>query len=179
MRSRPGRMMARQQQEKQRSQPVYVRCGGDGAAGHLLGRREQRRHRGSAFKREQRRGAGACFIGKELGDAEVQEFYLAVVADQHVRRLNVPVDDQVGMGLGDCTEHVQKQLASRLDSEHMLIAIFVDGLSLHILKNQVGFPLGSHAGINQFGDVRTSQLAQNGAFALEPLRRSARTHRKM
>jgi len=52
-------------------------------------------------------------------------------------------------------------------------------LSLYVFKDEVGFaPLG-HASVNQFRDVRMSQLAQNPALSLKSFSRSLRGKRKM
>ena len=47
-----------------------------------------------------------------------------------------------------------------------------------MLEDEVRLPIRSHAGVNQFGDMRMRKLAENSAFALEPLR-TASGYRKM
>ena len=83
---------------------VDVAARGRGVAGRLL-----RRHvrRGA----EHRAGAGdQRVLGLEPGDPEVGEQYPAALRDQHVRRLDVAVDDAGGVGRG---ERVGEQRADR------------------------------------------------------------------
>ncbi len=52
----------------------------------------------------------------QLGDAEVEQLDLTVGADEHVGRLDVAVDDQVGVGVRDRFEDVEEQAEAGLDA---------------------------------------------------------------
>ncbi len=45
----------------------------------------------------------------QLGDAEVEQLHLSIGADEHVRRLDVPVHDQVGVCVRDRLEDVEEE----------------------------------------------------------------------
>ena len=57
--------------------------------------------------------------------------------DQHVERLDVAMDDQVGVRMRDRREHVEEQPHARRDVEPALVALVVDALALDVLEHQV------------------------------------------
>ena len=88
-------MSSRQQQVEQHSQRVHIGGRRDGPACYLLGRRKLWGQGASAFDRQQRRRRRFRIVAEELSNAKVQQLYAAVVSDEHVRRLDVAVDDQI------------------------------------------------------------------------------------
>ena len=106
---------------------------------------------------------------EQLGDSEIEDFHRSVMADQDVRRLEIAVYDQVGVGVGDGLEHVEKQPDSRFDVEPVLVAIAVDVIALNVLENEIRLSGVRHSGIDQFGDIGMCQTAEDDALALESL----------
>src|SRR6185437_1725021 len=135
--------------------------------GQLFWRCELRSHGVTAFEREQRRGCRIRVVDKEFGNAKVQKLHFAFAADQYIGRLDVAMDDEVGVGVRNGGENIQKKLDSFIHAEHALITIFVELFTLDILENEIGFPIGGHAGVRQRRDVRMRKLAENSALALE------------
>ena len=71
---------------------------------------------------------------EQLGDAEIEELRRALGRDEDVSRLDVPVDDQVMVGVLHGRTHLPKQRSRSLQRQHRrssqyaLIAIAVDVL---------------------------------------------------
>jgi hypothetical protein len=105
--------------------------------------------------------------------AEIQEFHLAFVVHQHVGRLDVAVNDQIRMRVGNGAKNIQKEFDSRIYIELARIAILIDLFSLHMLKDEIGLSFGGHARVNQLRDVGVRNLAENPPLALESFSRSA------
>jgi hypothetical protein len=103
---------------------------------------------------------------------------LAIVADQHVRGLNVSMNDQIGMRLGYGAEHIEEDTNTRLYIELASFAIFIDGLSLHVLQNEIRFSMQSDPGIDQLRDVWMCKLPKNPSFTPEPRNAAFGRHRK-
>ena len=76
-----------QQQIEDHPQRVDIRRGRDRAAGQLLGRGILRRQDPLALARQGGHRVGVTLRFEQLGDAELEEFDLAVARVQHVRRL--------------------------------------------------------------------------------------------
>ena len=108
-----------------------------------------------------------AFFDKQLGNTKIQQFDFAVVAHQHIGRLNIPMNNQVGMGFGHGAQHVEKKPDSAVHVELVFLAILVDGHSVNIFKDEIRGAVGRDAGIQQFGDMRMSKSAEDSSFAFE------------
>ena len=106
-------------------------------------------------------------VFEQLGNAKIEQFHLAVMPDQDVRGLEIPVHDQVGVGVSYRLQHVEKQPDTRFDTELAAIAVAVDVVALNVLEDEIGLSGLRYSGIDQFGDIRVRQTAENDAFALE------------
>ena len=62
---------------------------------------------------------------------------MAVVADKDVGRLEVAVNNQVGMRVGDGAEDVEEEPQPRLDPECVIVAVGVDGGAVDVLDDEV------------------------------------------
>ncbi len=158
-------MVAGEQLEEQDAEGVDVGGGRDRAAGDLLGRGVLRRQRDTALTGQHRH---RFVVAEQLGDAEVEQLDLAAGGDEHVRRLQVAVDDQVGVGVRDRRLDVQEQADARLDAEPLVVAVAIDVLAVDVLQHQVGLPGSRDAGVDQPRDVRVRELGQHRPFAAEP-----------
>ena len=108
-------------------------------------------------------------ILEQFGDSEIEDFHLSVVAYQDVRRLEIPVYDQVGVRVGNGLDHLEKQPDARFDTEPVLVAVAVDVVALYVLEDQVRLSGPRHSRIDQSGDIRMCQTAENDAFAMKSL----------
>ena len=163
-------MPAADEQIQQDAERVHVRRCRDDSAGQLFRRRILRRHHRAAFARQRARrptGEPAGIALDQLGDAEVEELGLPVGADQHVRRLDVTVHDQVGVGVRDRVHHVEAQAQARLDPERARVAVLVDALAVHVLEDEIRLSRRGDPGVDEMRDVRMPQAGEDGALAAE------------
>ena len=160
-----GRVLAGQQLEEEHAERVDVGRGGDRAAGDLLGRGVLRRQRDAALARQHRH---RFVVAEQLGDAEVEQLDLAVAGHEHVRRLQVAVDDQVGVGVRDRRLDVQEQADAILDAEPLVVAEAIDVLAVDVLEHQVGLTGARDPGVDQPGDVGVGQPGEDRSLAAEP-----------
>lgn len=137
-------------------------------AAHLLRARIVRRVRTRTPEGGQAIGAFQGVQG--LGDAEVQQLDLAVIAAQHVAGLEVTVHETTTVGMGHGIGQLQKQLQPVF--QRSALASTVQRLPEHPLHHEVGQPVSGAPGIQQPGDVRVRQLGQR-----LPLLCEARKHR--
>src|SRR5205814_2698571 len=86
------------------------------------------------------------------------------LGDEHIRRLDVAVDDQIGMRVADRGEHVDKKAQPFIDAQSVRIAIAVDPLSFDVLEDEVRLPGGRYAGVDQPSDVRLREAREDAAF---------------
>jgi hypothetical protein len=61
-------------------------------------------------------------------------------------------------------------MESRIHPEPALITILVNWLSLYMFDDKIRFCIGGDARVDEFGNVGISQLTENAALTLEPLR---------
>ncbi len=106
---------------------------------------------------------------QQLGDAEIEQLYVAIDADEHVARLDVAVHDEIGMSMGDGCQHVEKEPQARLGAEPAIVTVAIDALAIDVLEHEVGLAGRRHAGIDQVRDVRMPHARQDRTFAPEPL----------
>ena len=116
---------------------------------------------------KQRRGTVAAVDLQQFGNAEVEEFHLPLAADKNVRRFDVTVDNQAGVGVGYRRQDVEKQPAACVDIELALVAVMVNWDPVHELENKIRTTCLSNASVEKFGDVWMREAAQNHAFAAE------------
>ena len=90
------RMLPAEQHVEQHAERVHVGGGGHRLAEELLGRGVFRRQGATAFPREFGRLRRRRSLLEQLGDAEVEQLDAAVFRHQHVVRLDVAMDDEVG-----------------------------------------------------------------------------------
>src|SRR5439155_23304201 len=125
------------------------------------------RERTTGIAGQLRRFAKRGFVLQQLRDAEVQQLDDAAVPDQHVRRLDVPVNDKVGVSVGDRGQNVEEQTKTRSDTEPIDIAIGIDPLAFDVLEDQIRLPGRRDAGVDQAGDVRMRKTSKDAAFAAQ------------
>jgi hypothetical protein len=137
---------------------------------HLLGRGELGRHR-------RHLGLGplrAQAAGEQLGDAEIEQLGPAVGGHQDVRRLEIPVNDQVLVGVAHRLADLHHQLEPPLDGELVLVAVADQRLALDQLHGEVRQPVGGHAALEQSRDARMLEQRQDPALLEEAAEHSRR-----
>ena len=128
-----------------------------------------RSERPAVLFRQQRRWTIARFIREQLGDSEVQELNHAIRCDQHVGRLDIAMNHQMGVRMRDRSEYIEEKPDSIAQVEFAFLAIFIDGLTFNIFEDEIGSAIGRQARVNQFRDVRMAQLPEDAALTLKPL----------
>ena len=75
-------------------------------------------------------------------------------ADENVRWLEIAMDDQVGVGVTDCREHVEDQPQPVSDAQAMGIGEGVDRLAVDVFEDEIRLAARAHAGVEQPRDIR-------------------------
>jgi len=102
-------MLSGQEHVQQNSQGVDVSGSGYRSPGDLFRRGIQQCHRGAAIPRQHRCGVGLVFVLQKLRNTEVQQLYLSIRADKHIRGLEVSVHNQICMRMGNGSKHVERE----------------------------------------------------------------------
>ena len=92
-----------------------------------------------------------------LGDAEVDHFhhrFAVVQRDEHVRRLDVAVDDPLQVGVLDGVADRDEQLQPLARRELVLVAVVGDRHAADEFHHEVGPAALRGAGVEHAGDVR-------------------------
>ena len=154
------RVDAGQQAVQQHAQRIDVAAGADGFAGHLLGAGITRRVDVFGVT-----GDVIALVAQQFGDAEVEQFDLSVRRHQHVGWLDVPMQHQVPVRIGDRIAELQEQVQRgvQVGAREEL----VDGLALDILHHQEWLAVAVFAAVDQVGDVRVLQPRQQLTFDQE------------
>src|SRR6185437_8001877 len=110
---------------------------------------------------------GALRIAAEqLRNSEIEQLDRAVAGYEDVGRLDVPMHDQMAVGVRHGRQHREKQLDARFDIQLMPPAVGVDRLAFDVFDHQVGQTAIEHAGIDQPRDVGMIELSEQ--IALDP-----------
>ena len=133
---------------------VDIGCRGDLIAAYLFGAGVLGRQRTPAGAGHGEGGVSReCIRVEQLGDPEVQQFDFPVVGDQDVRRLDVAMDDQVGVGVLDGLGDIEEQPQPPLDGALIRVAILRDRLAVDVFHRQPGLAVRRRAAVYQPGDV--------------------------
>ena len=148
-------------------QRVDIRRRGHRLAAHLLGARVLGRHQLESRGRGGERVSRQLRI-EQLGDAEVEQLGCAVGRDQDVGGLDVPMDDQVLVGVLDRRADQPEELQPRRGVHPSGVAILDDRLSLDVLHREVRQSVRRRAAVEEAGDVRVLEAGEDLAFVPEP-----------
>ena len=170
---RAGRMLAAEQHVEKDAQRIHIRGRGDRPAGELLWRGILGRQCRTGVTRERARSGrritprGVAL--EQLGDAEVEQFHLTIHADDDVRGLDVTVHDQVGVGMRDRLQDVEKQAQAALDPERVLAACRSMRWPSTCSRTRYGWPAGDTPASMRCamcGWVRRAKLCPRAGIAL-------------
>ena len=157
---------AGEQLEEQQAEGIDVGRGGDRLAGELLGagifgRREAQRR----ARLPQPLGAGR-FRVEELGDAEVEQPYLAALGQQDVGRLEIAMDDEVNMGVVHRLADLLEQGQPLAEAESPLVGGDGERPAVDVFERQVGDAGGVDAAVEELRDAAMGEAGQG--LALDP-----------
>src|SRR5690606_37555581 len=106
---------------------------------------------------------------ERLRDAEIEQFHLAVGGHQDVGRLDVPMHDQMAMGMGDRAANLDEQPQPIAATEPMLVAIPIDRRALDMFHGQPRSAGGVDSAVQVARDARIRQAREDAAFEQEAL----------
>lgn len=142
------------------AEAIDVGGGGDGVAAELLGAR--------ILGREEELGDGLIEIGgDELGDAEIEEAGVAAVVDQDVAGLDVAMDNEALVGVGDGFGYLEEELAALVRGEVEPVGVVGNGFAIDVLHDEEGTAIGHGAAIEKACGVGVIELSEDLAFAAE------------
>ena len=130
---------------------------------HVLGRADQLAVFGKV------RLLGQPLLGR-LGDAKVDDLgdrFAILLGDQHVGRLEVPVDDPLLMGMLDRLADVDEDPQSLAGRQLVLVAVLRDRDAPHVIHHEVGSAALGRPGVEDLGDVRVVHQRQRLPLGLE------------
>ncbi len=170
--------LAREQPVEQHAERVEVRLSVDGPAGELLGRRVGERAdeltvaRDLVERFEQPRGP------------EVEELHASVALHQHVRRLQIAVDDaalvevveRIGDGAHDA-DHLQR--SPRCAGPSARLGVDLGGDAVEELHRQIGLALVREPEAVDAHDVRVVEPRQRPVLAIEARNGQARLREEL
>ena len=142
---------------EERAEGIDVGGGRDGLAADLLGRGVLRRHRAEAGPRE----VGPVAF-EQARDTEVEELHLGAalaVDDEDVRRLEVAVDDEAAVGIGDGVADPFEEGEARVDTERPRVAVRRDRFALNDLHREVRPPVLGEASVEEAGDAGVGEAS--------------------
>ena len=121
-------------------------------------------------------GARACVAAlqraaavpvEQFGDAEIKQAHVAGGGHQDVGRLQVAVDDQVGVGMADGRADLLEHPQAGVQRGVVLTAIVGDRDTVDVLQGEVGQAVVTDAGVQQAGDVGVGEAGQDLPLAAE------------
>ena len=115
----------------------------------------------AAVAGQSRRFSGAGFLFEKLRDAEIEELHLPVGRHEDVGRLDVPMHDQIGVGVRDRFEDVEEDTETVLDRQVVALAVEVDRLALDPFEHEVRLSRRRHARVHKMRDVGVAQARQD------------------
>lgn len=165
-------MLASQQHKKQRSQCVNIGCSRQRRIGELLRSCvfwSQRTH----APMRQRVRFHCVGVLEQPGDAEVQQLDHACVGHQHIRRLDVAMNDQMLLCVRNRGEHVNEHPQASSHRQRPPLAVAVYGFARDILEREIRPAVFGRACIQEPCDVRMRQSAEQASLAIEARREAA------
>ena len=148
------------------SERINVRESGDRRPIHLLGAGVLGRHHPG-----QRHGIGRLpsIPGRQnLGNAKVKQLHPAIVSDQDITRLQIPMHHQMLVSVTNRVDDAAKQFNALADVEFPLVAPAMNRLAVNELHHEVRPSLFRHAGVEQLGNIGMIQQSENFTLLLEP-----------
>ena len=113
---------------------------------------------------------------ERLGDAEVEQASARIAADEDVRRLDVPMDDQVAVRIRDGVAHLTEEIEPLSQARAIRSAVVCDRLALDVFHDGIRPPVGRDSTVEQTCDsgmveaarIWRSALKRSSSFAASP-----------
>ena len=115
------------------------------------------------------RGGELGVLLEELRDPEVQQLHLALLVHQDVGRLQVPVHDELTLGIAKCVAHVGEEPESSPHTQPRLVAVPGDRHPVDVLHRQPRAAVGRDPTVVQPGDVPMLEPCEYLSLTEEPL----------
>ena len=145
---------------------IDVRPGADALAGELLGGRVVGSE--DALARLGDPGTVAPEVGvHELRDPEVEKLGVALVGDEDVVRLDVPVHHEILVGVLDRHRDLEEQADAFIDRESLAIAVLRHGHAIDELHRQPRAAVLHLPAVDEAGDGRVVEGREHLAFEFE------------
>src|SRR5215813_5666445 len=80
-------------------------------------------------------GAFRLLRANQLGDAEIEQLHGAAARHEHVRWLQIAMDDQIAVRVRDSQNRVQKQANARIDIELMHVAVTIYAIAVNVFED--------------------------------------------
>ena len=107
-------------------------------------------------------------VAEWFGDAEVEQPGSLCGIDQHIGRFDIPMNDQVRMGVGHCIHHLEQQVQPLFQAELVVADVSVDGLAIDQLHDDVRRAILRRTRIVKPSDVRMAEPCLNLSFLKKP-----------
>jgi hypothetical protein len=107
-------------------------------------------------------------VVQQFCNSEIQQLWNSRRRYQDIRRLEIPMNDEVLVGVVHRGANRLKQFQSGIDVQPMRIAESIDGDAVDVLHDDVGASVRQGPAVQEMSDVRMIELGQNLAFQLEP-----------
>src|SRR5262249_48695023 len=108
-----------------------------------------------------------CTAIEQFCQSKVEQLGSFPGRNQNIRRLQVAMDYQVAMCVSDCFADPQKEAASLLRIEALLLAVGVHRAAFDIFHDEERTPIGSSAAIVEAADIRMIEIRQDLALIAE------------
>ena len=109
---------------------------------------------------------------QELRDPEVEELRFTFRRNEDGRRLEIAVDDEVLVRVGDSRADLAEQLEPLANGELMRVAVPADRLAFHILEDEEREPVIGCPAVDQAREVGLGELRENLPFVSEAAQES-------
>ena len=160
------RSLAGQQLIEHHAAGIHVGRDAQGFAGQLLGRRV----RGGQRTRRCRASGRPGIAIAELGDPEVQQLHVTAIGHQDVGGLQVLVDHQARVRVGDRARDQHEQAQTIANRQLRIRDVLIDRTTIDVLQREIRLPAAGHARVVESGDIRMVERGQNLALGDEPVR---------
>ncbi len=158
------RALPGQQLIQHHAQGVDVRTDAQSLAGDLFRGGVLRRQHATRKLRQPIRALG---VAQQFRDAEIQQHHATLRCHEDVRRFEIPVDDELGVGKLHCFEHLQEHSQALADREAGGVAMGVQRRPGDILHGQVRLTRFGDASVVETRDIRVAECREDVAFAGE------------
>ena len=112
-------------------------------------------------------GDRAGLAGEKTGYAEIRHLYASVGKQHDVLRLDVAVDDALGMGVHEGAEYLRREMHSLLDpDDSLLLDVIFEGYAVDVLHDDI-LKRRTVAYVENLDDIRVVEQRDRAGFVAE------------